>query len=547
MARVHTLARKEKILLLTKRRRFVRLCFVGCVYIGVVLLGLVGELVAGSNSNRPAFNTATSIAENGDRHRIKRSITLEEDQKNCTPRSVDNFPGNLMSLQDTKDGGVFIHILLSLYLFGALALVCDDYFVPSCEHICTGLKLQEDVAGATFMAAGSSTPELFTSVVGVFIAESDVGVGTIVGSAVFNILFIIAVCGLFAGMVVQLTWWPFFRDLVFYLFSVLALILVIYDGEVDWYEALIMVMMYIVYIIVMYFNPLLEKSAISAVKAFQDKHQISKGSKTAETQPLLRDETLSTSNSLASRSEETGFGGEETGLGEDIVEEDLRKVEEINQDKDDEYESPWEIPVGFPSRIFWVAMLPVKAMLYITVPDCRKPGIWRKLFLLTFVSSIIWVAIFSYLMVWMVTIAGDALEIPDTVMGLTFLAAGTSVTDCLASLLVARDGLGDMAVSNSIGSNIFDILMCLGFPWLLETLIVNTGESLVISSAGLTYSSIILLSTVAFLLISILINKWQVDKKLGLIFLSVYVIVISISCLFELNIFGDFNDPVCPR
>ncbi|XP_055959254.1 sodium/potassium/calcium exchanger 3 [Patella vulgata] len=508
------------------------------------------ELVISSNSNLPAFNTATSIAENGDRHRIKRSITLEEEQKNCTPRSVDNFPGNLMSLQDTKDGGVFIHILLSLYLFGALAIICDDYFVPSCEHICTGLKLQEDVAGATFMAAGSSTPEFFTSVVGVFIAQSDVGVGTIVGSAVFNILFIIAICGLFAGMAVQLTWWPLFRDLVFYLLSVLALILVIYDGEVHWYEALIMVIMYIVYIIVMYFNPRLEKRAISAIKAFQDKHPTSNGSKTestAETQPLLRDDTVSASNSLASRSEETGFCGEVTGLSEDIVDKDIRKVEEINQDKDDEYESPWAIPVGFPSRIFWVAMLPVKVLLYITVPDCRKPGIWRKLFLLTFLSSIIWVAIFSYLMVWMVTIAGDALEIPDTVMGLTFLAAGTSVPDCLASLLVARDGLGDMAVSNSIGSNIFDILMCLGFPWLLETLIVNTGERVVISSAGLTYSSIILLSTVAFLLISIFINKWQVDKKLGLIFLSVYVIVVSISCLFELNIFGDFNDPVCSR
>lgn len=35
---------------------------------------------------------------------------------------------------------------------------------------------------------------------------------------------------------------------------------------------------------------------------------------------------------------------------------------------------------------------------------------------------------------------GDALEIPETVMGLTLLAAGTSVPDCLSSLFVARDG-----------------------------------------------------------------------------------------------------------
>lgn len=44
------------------------------------------------------------------------------------------------------------------------------------------------------MAAGGSAPELFTSIIGVFIAKSDVGIGTIVGSAVFNILFVISVC-----------------------------------------------------------------------------------------------------------------------------------------------------------------------------------------------------------------------------------------------------------------------------------------------------------------------------------------------------------------
>ena len=44
------------------------------------------------------------------------------------------------------------------------------------------------------MAAGGSAPELFTSIIGVFIAKNDVGIGTIVGSAVFNILFVIAAC-----------------------------------------------------------------------------------------------------------------------------------------------------------------------------------------------------------------------------------------------------------------------------------------------------------------------------------------------------------------
>ena len=63
------------------------------------------------------------------------------------------------------------------------------------------LKMTEDVAGATFMAIASSSPELFINTVGTFVTEGDIGVGTIVGSAVFNILAVPACCGLIAGQV----------------------------------------------------------------------------------------------------------------------------------------------------------------------------------------------------------------------------------------------------------------------------------------------------------------------------------------------------------
>ena len=96
------------------------------------------------------------------------------------------------------------------------------------------LNLQSDVAGATFMAAGSSAPELFTSIVGVFFAKSDVGLGTIVGSAVFNILAIIAIVALFTGHVINLLWWPMTRDCCVYVISVLTLTLVIMDNVVTW-------------------------------------------------------------------------------------------------------------------------------------------------------------------------------------------------------------------------------------------------------------------------------------------------------------------------
>ena len=59
-------------------------------------------------------------------------------------------------------------------------------------------------------------------------------------------------------------------------------------------------------------------------------------------------------------------------------------------------------------------------------------------------------------------------------MGLTFLAAGTSVPDLLRSVIVARIGEGDMAVSRSNGSNIFNITVGLPLPWLLFCLFGNS-------------------------------------------------------------------------
>ena len=54
-------------------------------------------------------------------------------------------------------------------MFAGIAIVCDDYFVPALEAIVEKLGLSDDVAGATFMAAGSSAPELFTSVIGEYV------------------------------------------------------------------------------------------------------------------------------------------------------------------------------------------------------------------------------------------------------------------------------------------------------------------------------------------------------------------------------------------
>ncbi len=108
-------------------------------------------------------------------------------------------------------------------------------------------------------------------------------------------------------------------------------------------------------------------------------------------------------------------------------------------------------------------------------------------------------------------------------------------------------GFGDMAVSNCIGSNVFDILLGLGLPWFIQTAIVDPNSTVFINSAGLIFSTITLLGTVFFLLIAVFVSSWKLDKKLGVVCIFVYIIFIVMSCLYELNIFGDFSLPACPR
>jgi len=134
-------------------------------------------------------------------------------------------------------------------MMAALAIVCDEFFVPALECFVDAFGISMDVAGATFMAAGGSMPELFTSFLATF-RDSEVGFVAIVGSAVFNVLFVIAVCAIASTEVLELTWWPLARDCSFYVLALLTVAFV-FSGtsknKIEWWEACILLSEYFMY------------------------------------------------------------------------------------------------------------------------------------------------------------------------------------------------------------------------------------------------------------------------------------------------------------
>ena len=88
---------------------------------------------------------------------------------------------------------IIIYIVLLLLSCYLLMKICDEYFVRSLDAISQQFSLSSEAAGATLMAVGSSAPELFVSLISVLKPgdHGAMGAGTIVGSAIFNILVII--------------------------------------------------------------------------------------------------------------------------------------------------------------------------------------------------------------------------------------------------------------------------------------------------------------------------------------------------------------------
>ncbi|MGH0185641.1 UNVERIFIED_CONTAM: hypothetical protein FKN15_018567 [Acipenser sinensis] len=186
------------------------------------------------------------------------AMKVKAEDNKTKPAHQGDYPEDLFSLEERKKGAIVLHMFGMLYMFISLAIVCDEFFVPSLTAITEKLAISDDVAGATFMAAGGSAPELFTSIIGVFISHSNVGIGTIVGSAVFNILFVIGMCALFSREILNLTWWPLFRDVSFYIIDLIMLIIFFLDNIINWWESVLLLSAYATYVIFMKCNVQIE-------------------------------------------------------------------------------------------------------------------------------------------------------------------------------------------------------------------------------------------------------------------------------------------------
>ena len=111
------------------------------------------------------------------------------------------------------------------------------------------------------------------------------------------------------------------------------------------------------------------------------------------------------------------------------------------------------------------------------------------------------------------------LHVPDTIIGVTLLAIGTSLPELTVSIIAARKAKGDLLIGNVIGSNIANILLVIGVSSIISPLIVTTG---------MVYFFMPVMLLITILLFGFIRANWVVRMIDGFVFLVLYAVFIAV-------------------
>ena len=347
--------------------------------------------------------------------------------------------------------------------------------------------------------------------------DTDLGIGAIIGSGMIAFTVIPGVCGLAAKEDLALKRRPLARDTGFYSLALALLCYAISDGLVEVHEAAVMVTLYVVYIAIVVFSSGVRRRRRRAIPAAQLwrawRANISltprpppqvrqlyrvrvlgrapRAKQSFVTQAHIEAESglqpLGSPAAQAAGLQPPGPGGEDPRPPPMAVATPVAEAEAaglwdalpiqpspmefspldisasmMNLKPPEPKETPFTKAVAALMRAGGVALVPLNLALKVTCPPCEHDGPHAKWYPVTFAMAFAWVAFLSTVISAVVSRWGDLLGVSPAFLGMYIIAVGAEIPDTIQSVTGARRGYGSMAVSNSTGSQIINILIGLG-------------------------------------------------------------------------------------
>jgi len=316
-----------------------------------------------------------------------------------------------------------------------------DFFSPAANYVQEKHDIPHSIKAAVIDAIASSFPEFCVAIIAVIlIGRAEVGISSIVGSALYNVLVIPAAAGLVASSPMVISREVVWRDNIYYLGVVLLLSAMLWLFPNSWGAgvAVLFLLAYLGYVF------LLQRDFKKAKKQKADSPEA---------------EVMKT---------------------------------EVNED--DEMELTSE----------------------------KKAWLWILGMMIVMGGA-------THLLVESSLALGDMLGIDGVIMGFVVIAAGTSVPDTALSVISARKGHYDAAVSNVFGSNIFDICICLSIPILLALAISGEPTSIDLPQLGLVWS---LIGATLLAMYFFWSNNYTLTKLKAFMMGILYLLIIVIAFTF---------------
>ena len=312
-----------------------------------------------------------------------------------------------------------------LFIAGLVALfVGANALVHGASKLALSMGISPLVVGLTVVALGTSAPEMAVSTGAVLNGQSDIAIGNVVGSNIFNVLFILGISALIAPLIVHT---QLIRQEVPIMLGTVVLLLALgLDGTISVLDGALLFGLMILYVIFL----ILQSRRASA-------------DQTAEFD------------------------------------------EELKPPKPNAWDAKWPVQIAL---------------------------IGAGLFLLVMGSD------------WLVSASvafAKRLGISDLVIGLTIVAAGTSMPEVAASLVAAFKGERDIAVGNVVGSNIFNVLGCLGLGGL-----VSGSVGMALAPSVLTFDLWVVLA-VSLACLPVFLSGREIARWEGGVFLIYYVAYVA--------------------
>ena len=327
-------------------------------------------------------------------------------------------------------GILVLSVLGFILLFYAASIICDEYLVPAVEIFIVQFKIPEELAAVTFVALGNAAPELALDTLGALRSKSSISLSTTLGSAMIAFGLIPPLCVLLSTeKSFELSALPILREVCFYCFGLGSFLLVIADGYIQLYEAILLSSIYIVYVssvMVLYYTSLISTNAAAAAAAAaaplsQEDEDIGKG--------LLADDAE------LGREEDEDEDGKEEGVSDKIIAESSTQTKDCPQRLSMYFRRSWRC-MCFPVRCLIVSLMPrlkpAGASAKVRVSLIRAIGV--------LVLSIVLVGNLSSGVISICGIIIEELKVDASTLGATLVALGAQIPDTLSAIALARKG-----------------------------------------------------------------------------------------------------------